>query len=96
MSAYIIARIKVTDPETYERYKQQTPTVVAEAGGRFLVRGGRCKLLEGDSSELDRTIVIEFDSYEQARQFYESPNYQEILPLRVSASRSEVLLVEGL
>lgn len=96
MSAYIIARIKVDDSAVYDRYRAQTPDVVARYGGRFIVRGGRCELLEGDSAELDRTVVIQFDSYEQARTFYRSPEYQAIIGLRLNAARSEVLLVEGI
>ena len=95
MAAYCIARIRVDDADTYDRYRAQTPAVVAQYGGRFLVRGGRCELLEGDSADLDRTVVIEFDSYQQARAFYDSPEYQAIVGLRQAASRGELLVVEG-
>ncbi|HYW91220.1 MAG TPA: DUF1330 domain-containing protein [Gammaproteobacteria bacterium] len=95
MPAYVIARMKVNDPDGYRRYAEQTPDVVARYGGRFLVRGGRMTLREGDNSQLDRTVVVRFDSFEQAQVFYDSPEYQEIATLRWQAAESELLIVEG-
>ncbi len=43
MAAYVIVDVKVTDPETYERYKAGVPPTLAKYGGRFLVRGGKRK-----------------------------------------------------
>ena len=95
MAAYIIARINVKDPDTYKKYTAQTPNLVAQFGGRFIVRGGRMELLEGDNPELSRTILIEFPSYEQAQTFYHSPEYQDIVKLRWQASDGQLVLVEG-
>lgn len=95
MSAYLIARVKITDPESYEKYRARTPDVIARYGGKFLARGGRSELLEGDNPELDRTVIVEFASYEQAQTFYNSPEYQEILKIRLAASESQALIVEG-
>ena len=95
MPGYIIVRIKVNDTETYDRYKAQTPGVIEQYGGRFLVRGGRNETLEGEDRGLDRVVVLEFPNYEQAREFYHSPEYQEILGLRLQAADSEGVLVEG-
>jgi uncharacterized protein (DUF1330 family) len=95
MAAYLIARIKVNDPETYDKYRAQTPGVVAAFGGKFIARGGRSELLEGDNPELARVVLIEFPSYEQAQAFYRSPQYRDILKLRLAAAQSEVVIVEG-
>lgn len=95
MPAYVIARMKVNDPDTYRRYAARTPDVIARYGGRFLVRGGRMALREGDSGQLDRTVVVRFDSFEQAQAFYDSPEYREIAKLRWQAAESELLIVEG-
>ena len=96
MSAYIIARINVKDPETYKKYTAQTPGAIASFDGRFIVRGGRMNLLEGDNPELNRTVVIEFPSYDRAMEFYNSAEYQEIVKLRWQAADGQVLLVEGI
>jgi uncharacterized protein (DUF1330 family) len=95
MSAYIIARIHVNDPEIYRKYTAQTPDAIARFDGRFIVRGGRMELLEGDNPELNRTVVIEFPSYERALEFYNSAEYQDIVKLRWQAADGQVLLVEG-
>jgi uncharacterized protein (DUF1330 family) len=94
MAAYIIAEIEVTDPEIYDKYRAQTPGVVAQHGGRFIVRGGKAETLEGDR-EPGRLVVIEFPDRAAARRFYDSPEYQAIIGLRQKAARSRLILVEG-
>ena len=94
MPAFLIAEIEVTDPETYARYRAQTPGVIATHGGRFLVRGGAVDAREGEAPA-GRVVVIEFADMAAARLFYDSPDYQAILPLRQASSRGRVYLVEG-
>ncbi len=95
MSAYLVVRVKITDPESYDKYRARTPAVIAQYGGKFLARGGRSELLEGDNPEFSRSVIIEFPDYEQAQTFYRSPEYQEILKIRLAASESQAVLVEG-
>lgn len=94
MTAYIIARVKVTDPRKYEAYKALTPAAVEAAGGRFVVRGGKLKTLEGDP-EHRRVVVIEFDSLEDAEAFYHSPLYEAAKAEREGAAEGQFILVEG-
>jgi uncharacterized protein (DUF1330 family) len=93
MPAYIIGEIEITDPETYKRYTARTPDVIAKHGGRFVVRGGNGEALEGASPR--RVVVIEFPDRATAKRFYESPAYQEILKIRLSASNGRLFLVDG-
>jgi uncharacterized protein (DUF1330 family) len=94
MKAYLIANITVTDPERYPSYRTAVPPVVAQYGGRFLVRAGAVHPLEGEFG-FDRFVVIEFPSLEAARQFYDSPEYAPLLKLRMETTKSQVALVEG-
>ena len=94
MVAYVIAHLEVHDPETFARYRERVPEVVAQFGGRYLVRGGRAEALEGEWT-VPRLVILEFESAARARAFYESPEYQEILPLRLSAARGTLAIVEG-
>ena len=94
MKGYLIANITVTDPERFEHYRSKVPAVIGKYGGRYLVRGGTMDTVEGDLG-LDRVVVLEFDSLEQVRRFYESPEYQEIVQDRIAATKSNVVLVEG-
>ena len=94
MPAYLIAEIEVTDPAAYEDYRKLTPAAIARYGGRFLVRGGKVETREGGWSP-QRLIVVEFPSLEQARAFYDSPEYAPALAIRKRAARSRLLFVEG-
>jgi uncharacterized protein (DUF1330 family) len=91
---YLIASISITDPERYERYKSKAPGVIGKYGGQYLVRGGTVDTVEGDLG-LDRVVVLEFESLEQARRFYHSPEYQEIAQDRIAASKSNIVILEG-
>lgn len=94
MKAYWIAHVDVTDPDQYLHYTQRAPAAFALYGGRMLARGGRSEALEGRSTP-QRSVVIEFDSYEQALACYHSEHYQEAKGHREGAARAEVIIVEG-
>jgi uncharacterized protein (DUF1330 family) len=94
MAGYIIARVNVTDPEKYKDYTAVTPGLIAKYGGRFIVRGGETVTLEGPA-ETGRVVVIEFDSLDQAKSFYESDDYQAAIGLRVAASTGQLIAVAG-
>ncbi len=93
MKGYIIAQVDVQDPEAYEAYRSRTAAIIAQYGCRFLVRGGDVEVLEGEQRR-NRVVVLEFPSRAAARTFYESPEYQAIIPLRTRASDADLLLVE--
>jgi uncharacterized protein (DUF1330 family) len=59
------------------------------------VRSSKVQPLEGDAPK-GRFVVIAFDSAEKAREWYDSPAYTAIRPIRQSASKSRVFIVEGL
>ena len=94
MKAYWIAHVDVTDPEQYQQYTQRAPAAFAAFGGRFLARGGRSEAMEGRQTP-QRSVVIEFESYEQALACYHSEPYQEAKRHREGVARAEVIIVEG-
>ena len=94
MAAYLIVETDIHDPEQYEHYKAASPGVVAAGGGRFLVRGGELAVLEGDWQP-KRLVVLEFESLEAAKRFYESEQYQEAKRLRDGAADLRMVAVEG-
>jgi uncharacterized protein (DUF1330 family) len=94
MAAYVIAEVEVTDPATYEEYRKRVPAIVAQYGGKYLVRGGAVESKEGGWNP-KRLVVLEFASLEQARKWYHSPEYAPVLALRLKAARSKMVLVEG-
>jgi uncharacterized protein (DUF1330 family) len=92
---YIIAQAAVTDAARYEGYKKLAQLAVEKYGGRYVVRGGATHLLEGDWHP-PRLVILEFDSADQARRFYDSPEYQAAKSARAGAAGMRMLLVEGL
>lgn len=94
MAAYVIAHLNVTNPDAFEAYRAAVPAVIAAHGGRYLIRGGAAEALEGDWT-VSRLIVLEFPDKAAAEGFYNSPEYQEILPLRLANAEGSVAIVEG-
>lgn len=94
MTAYIIARVNVTDAEKYKGYQALTPNAIATNGGKFLARGGEVTTLEGNA-ETRRVVVLEFETTDAAKAFYDSPEYREARAARENAADFEMFVVEG-
>ncbi len=94
MAGYAIANINVKDPTTYKEYTTHVQATLDKYGGKFVVRGGKYEIMEGDWQP-GRLVVIEFENTEAAKRWYNSPEYAVILPLRLKASTGDLLIVEG-
>ncbi|MDB5478978.1 MAG: hypothetical protein JWO83_31 [Caulobacteraceae bacterium] len=92
--AYLIARVQVNDWDRYREYMKHSPRVIAQFGGRFIVRGGETAVLEGEDDGR-RTIIVEFPSLEQAKAFYASPEYAAVRSLREGAGTGTFTAIEG-
>ena len=90
---YIIARIVVTDAEAYAEYVKGASEAIRKYGGRPLVRGGRMETLEGEGRP--RNVVLEFETFEQAKTYFNSPEYQAAKALREKAGVADIIAVEG-
>lgn len=90
---YFIGRVTVKDPEAYKAYAAKASEAIAQYGGRILARGGQAEAVEGPGRP--RNVVIEFESFEAARRFYDSPEYQAAVKLRQPVSEGEFVVVEG-
>ena len=94
MPAYFVAEVEVTNPEGYEPYRALAGASIAQYGGRFLVRGGKVEMIEGGPAP-QRVVITEFADVEAARRWYNSPEYQAALPIRLANSRGRSFIVEG-
>jgi uncharacterized protein (DUF1330 family) len=94
MPTYAIVLVDVTDKEQYSKYTQATPPVIAQFGGKFIVRGGITATLEGEE-EKRRVVVIEFPSFELAQAFYHSEEYQRVKKLRSGAATMTLIVADG-
>lgn len=95
MAAYVIVDSDVVNPEGMKPYLEKVSPIVAAHGGKALVIGDNIEVREGDWTP-KRLVLIEFPSMEAARGWYDSPEYQEILPFRTDNTRDKLLIVEGL
>jgi uncharacterized protein (DUF1330 family) len=94
MPAYLVTIITVTQPEQFDEYRKLAGPVVAQYGGKFIVRGGARTILEG-KLDANRLVVVEFPSSENAKTFYNSPEYQAAREKRIGAADFNMVLVEG-
>ncbi len=94
MSAYFIANVKITNAEEYQRYAAQTPAVIAQYGGRFLVRGGNVEFAEGAWGP-DKWIILEFPNMDALRRWYDSGDYQRIIGIRKRSTQTNAVAVTG-
>ena len=94
MSAYMIARINVTDWDKYNQYIKVTPDIIAKYGGRFIVRGGDTVTLEGPEEKW-RIVVIEFPDLDKAKKFYHSPEYANAKKIRAGAAEAQFVAISG-
>jgi uncharacterized protein (DUF1330 family) len=91
---YWIARVDVSDPETYKKYVETGKPAFERHNAKFLARGGRTEVLEGKARA--RNVVIEFPSMEEALACYNSPEYTAARAIRRTVSEGEFVLVEGI
>jgi uncharacterized protein (DUF1330 family) len=94
MTAYVIADIDVIEPVEYEEYKRLAGPTPALYGGRYIVRGAPVEKMEGEWTP-KRFVVLEFPSLEQARAWYDSPEYSPAKAIRHRTAQSSVIIVDG-
>ena len=92
--AYWVAHVDVDDLATYENYKAANAVAFSKYGAKFIVRGGKQAIREGQSRA--RTVVLEFQDYDTAMACYNSPEYQKALAIRKDISTGDLVIVEGM
>jgi uncharacterized protein (DUF1330 family) len=93
MSAYIILNNRVTDPEGMANYIPKAMETLAPFDPEILVLDEQAQVLEG-TPEFPRMVVIKFKSRHDAEAWYNSPEYGEVLPLRLAATDGVGFLVD--
>ena len=91
---YVVAEVTVTDLAAMQKYGEQVPETLARFNHHYVVRSSKIQSLEGEPPK--GLVVIAFDSVEKAREWYDSPAYQQIKPIRQRAANSRIFIVEGL
>ena len=92
--AYLLAKLTITDQETYGAYRAGFGNVFQQYGGEILAVSTEPTVLEGEW-EATTTVLIRFDSRAEALEWYNSDDYQELIRIRQSASSGDFILMDG-
>ncbi|QXQ99049.1 DUF1330 domain-containing protein [Streptomyces sp. WY228] len=96
MTAYAIAHLHPADGPVQDEvlsYIERIQATMRPYGGRFLVHGAEVEVVEG--AWPGAVVIIGFPGVEEARAWYASPAYREILPLRTRHLGGDVIIVPG-
>ena len=91
---YWVVRANISDAEEYSKYVQVATDIIAKYNGHFLIRGG--DQIEFEESGFERTVVVEFNSFEDALECYKSTDYQSALKFVKNSSKRYVSIVKGI
>ena len=90
---YLVANIRVKDKDKFAAFSCMAGPVIKAHGGKILAKGPDAERHEGD---LKGTVVmIEFDTLNAARQFYQSDEYQAAKVIKDACSEADLMLIEG-
>lgn len=92
--AYWIARVDVNDQDGYPLYVETAKPAFQRFGAVFLARGGKTNAVEGPGRA--RNVIIEFPSFQDAVDCYNSPEYQKAVKVRQKVADGEIVIVEGI
>jgi uncharacterized protein (DUF1330 family) len=90
---WISAYRSVSDPDKLAAYAKLAGPAITAGGGRFLARGTAAKTYEAGVAQ--RTVLIEFDSVEQAVAAHDSPGYKAALDALGNGAERDIRIVEG-
>jgi uncharacterized protein (DUF1330 family) len=90
---YVIARAVVTNATQWAAYAAEAGKAIAQYGGKPLARGGQMTVAEGEGRA--RNVVLEFESFAQAKAYAFSPEYAAARKLREGAGHIDIVCVEG-
>ena len=91
---YWVVRGDVYNIEMYSKYIESASKIISNFNGKFLVRGG--EQIQYEEQGYDRTVIVEFNSYEDAISCYNSSDYQEALKIVKKSAVRLVSVVKGI
>ena len=94
MKAYLVLDFSIRDLEGFRPYIANVPAYIDKHGGKYIVRGAEPKTIEGDWSP-ERMVIIEFPTRQNAEQFLNDPEFQELAKIRHRTTISKLVLVDG-
>lgn len=94
MSVYVIGQIIIKNSQKWEEYKAQVPQTLESFNASVVLRGKAVESLDGDDAYTD-IVVLEFDTFAQAKKWYSSTAYQKLIALRKEAANVVLKIYES-
>ena len=95
MTHYLVAKITISDRQTYAQYEAGFMDILNRYEGKLLAVDEQTEIVEGDWRN-DRTVILSFDSAARAKTWYDSSDYQKIVKHRHDSSVADIVLIKGL
>ncbi|MBA2778515.1 DUF1330 domain-containing protein [Billgrantia kenyensis] len=92
--AYVVGQVTVHDPERWLEYVARVPETLSGWGGEIIMRGQRTAMLAGQPGH-PNIVMLRFPDIRAVEQWYASPEYQALVPLRDAAAQVELAAYEG-
>lgn len=94
MAAYLIATVRITDPERFGAYVRALSGLGERYGGESMVRATTVEVLEGAEPPGERIVVSKFADVEAVRRYIGSEDYQKAKALRAGAAEVVMRIAE--
>lgn len=92
--AYVILTEDIKDPDGMRAYERASTAPLVQSGARVLAADQGFQVLEGQWHG-QRTVILEFESADAARAWYQSDAYQQVIGLRQAAAQTNAVIVTG-
>jgi uncharacterized protein (DUF1330 family) len=99
MTGYVIFDVGPSDRDAMGPYLEKAFDTITSHGGKLIARTNNIEIREethGAGWHPSRILIIEFASMDKAKAWYDSPEYQDILPIRLKFGKDNMVIVEGL
>ncbi len=94
MPVYVVAQGRIKDRNLLDKYVEKAIPTIEPHGGRIVAFDETPEVVEG-TIDLPRTVILEFPSREAFRAWYDSPEYQAILPMRLNSTPGTLIVADG-
>jgi uncharacterized protein (DUF1330 family) len=94
MKGYWSMRVNVKDDNSYKEYAKRASLAIEKFGGKYLVRGGKFEVVEGDHNFL-RNVIVEFPTVDIAKKCFNSKEYQEARSHRIGKADFNGIIIIG-
>ena len=91
---YWVARVNIDENDAFQEYATKAKSAIEKFGGKYHVRGGKFEVVEG-KHEFSRNVIVEFESFEIAKDCFNSKEYQEARTFRIGKADFNGIIIEG-